>query len=33
MSGPDERGWWRAQVESANPGDDYGFLLDDDPKP
>ncbi|HWZ51579.1 MAG TPA: malto-oligosyltrehalose trehalohydrolase [Granulicella sp.] len=33
MTGPDQRGWWRAQIESANPGDDYGFLLDDDPKP
>jgi maltooligosyltrehalose trehalohydrolase len=33
MSGPDECGWWCAQVESAKPGDDYGFLLDDDPTP
>ncbi len=33
MSGPDECGWWCAQVETAKPGDDYGFLLDDDPKP
>jgi maltooligosyltrehalose trehalohydrolase len=33
MSGPDECGWWRAQVETARAGDDYGFLLDDDPKP
>jgi maltooligosyltrehalose trehalohydrolase len=33
MSGPDECGWWCAQIEAAKPGDDYGFLLDDDPKP
>src|SRR5947209_8277752 len=33
MTGPDECGWWRAQLQSASPGDDYGFLLDDDPKP
>jgi len=31
MSGPDERGWWKAAVEEAGPGSDYGFLLDDDP--
>src|SRR5579862_8048953 len=24
-------GWWRVQIESAGPGDNYGFLLDDDP--
>jgi maltooligosyltrehalose trehalohydrolase len=33
MNGPDECGWWSVQVETAKPGDDYGFLLDDDPKP
>ena len=32
MNGPDERGWWRAIVEQATPGTDYGFVLDDDPK-
>ena len=32
MNGPDERGWWRATVEQAIPGTDYGFVLDDDPK-
>ena len=32
MNGPDERGWWRAAVEQAIPGTDYGFVLDDDPK-
>jgi maltooligosyltrehalose trehalohydrolase len=30
MEGPDEHGWWRAMVEDAGPGSDYGFLLDDD---
>ncbi len=31
MDGPNERGWWRATVEDAGPGSDYGFQLDDDP--
>lgn len=31
MSGPDERGWWRADTAAAGPGADYGFLIDDDP--
>jgi maltooligosyltrehalose trehalohydrolase len=31
--GPDDRGWWEQQVEEAGPGTDYGYLLDDDPKP
>ncbi|HEY4378807.1 MAG TPA: malto-oligosyltrehalose trehalohydrolase [Acidobacteriaceae bacterium] len=31
MEGPDERGWWKALVEDAGPGSDYGFALDDDP--
>ena len=30
MEGPDKRGYWKATVEDANPGDEYGFLLDDD---
>ncbi len=30
MGGPDERGWWKAAIESAGSGSDYGFLLDDD---
>ena len=30
MEGPDDHGVWKAAVEKANPGDDYGFLLDDD---
>jgi maltooligosyltrehalose trehalohydrolase len=33
MAGPDQRGWWKASVEAAGPGSDYGFLLDDDPTP
>jgi maltooligosyltrehalose trehalohydrolase len=33
MAGPDESGWWKVCVESAKPGCDYGFLLDDDPSP
>jgi maltooligosyltrehalose trehalohydrolase len=33
MQGPDDCGWWRTQVEVAGPGTDYGFQLDDDPKP
>ncbi len=32
MLGPDERDWWRLDVEEAGPGTDYGYLLDDDPK-
>lgn len=31
MEGPDERGWWKAAVEDAGPGSDYGFLLGDNP--
>src|SRR5450432_2333890 len=30
VGGPDERGWWKASIEDAGPGADYGFLLDDD---
>ena len=33
MQGPDATGWWSAKVESAGPGTDYAFLLDDDPTP
>jgi maltooligosyltrehalose trehalohydrolase len=33
MNGPDERGWWKAAVESAGPGTDYAFLVEDDPTP
>jgi len=31
MAGPDERGWWKAVVDGAGPGSDYGFAIDDDP--
>ncbi len=33
MSGPNDRGWWRATVNEAANGSDYAFLLDDDPTP
>jgi len=32
MRGPNERGWWSVAVEDAEPGTDYGFVLDDDPQ-
>jgi maltooligosyltrehalose trehalohydrolase len=32
MQGPDENGWWHAQMGSAAAGTDYGFIVDDDPK-
>ncbi|MBB5345434.1 malto-oligosyltrehalose trehalohydrolase [Tunturibacter empetritectus] len=32
LNGPDEHGWWRASVEPARPGTDYGFVIGDDPK-
>ena len=33
MQGPDDRGWWRAAVEQAGPGANYGFMVDADEKP
>lgn len=33
MNGPDDRGWWRLDRESAGAGTEYGFLIDDDLKP
>ena len=33
MNGPLERGWWKLSVETAGPGTDYAFLIDDDPTP
>jgi len=33
MNGPNKRGWWMLHVEEANCGDDYAFLIDDDPTP
>lgn len=32
MEGPDEQGWWRADVSAACAGTDYGFLIDGDVK-
>ena len=32
MQGPDECGWWHADVDAAGPGSDYGFLVNDAPK-
>ena len=31
MEGPQERGWWKACVESAGPGADYAYFIDDEP--
>lgn len=31
MDGPNKRGWWTLDVEEAGCGDDYSFLLNDDP--
>ncbi|HTX75953.1 MAG TPA: malto-oligosyltrehalose trehalohydrolase [Terracidiphilus sp.] len=28
MAGPDEQGWWRAEVEGAGAGTEYGFVVD-----
>jgi maltooligosyltrehalose trehalohydrolase len=34
MAGPDERGWYEADVPGAGPGDDYGYSLDGgEPRP
>jgi maltooligosyltrehalose trehalohydrolase len=27
MAGPDDRGYWHASIDTAEPGHDYGFLL------
>jgi maltooligosyltrehalose trehalohydrolase len=32
MKSVGDRGWWSATVESAGPGTDYGFLLDEESK-
>jgi maltooligosyltrehalose trehalohydrolase len=32
MTGPDERGYWRAEIAGAMAGADYGFLIDGDAK-
>jgi maltooligosyltrehalose trehalohydrolase len=31
MNGPNKRGWWTLQVDEACCGDEYAFLIDDDP--
>ncbi len=33
LEGPNKRGWWHLTVEDAGCGDEYAFLLDDDPTP
>ena len=33
MKGPDSLGYWRAEVQNAKAGTDYGFLIEDDPYP
>lgn len=30
MTGPDQQGWWHAEISDAGPGSDYGFLVDGD---
>jgi maltooligosyltrehalose trehalohydrolase len=32
MQGPDEHGWWKADVDTAGPGTDYGFVIDGEDK-
>jgi len=31
LNGPNKRGWWTLEVPEAGCGDDYAFLIDDDP--
>jgi maltooligosyltrehalose trehalohydrolase len=33
MDGPNKRGWWMLDVPEAGCGDEYAFLIDDDPTP
>lgn len=33
LNGPDSLGYWSIDLQSAEPGTDYGFLIDDDPYP
>jgi maltooligosyltrehalose trehalohydrolase len=30
MTGPDDQGWWRLNVDNAGPGNDYCYLIDGD---
>ena len=32
MAGPDTQGWWRADVDDAGHGSDYGFVIGEDAK-
>jgi maltooligosyltrehalose trehalohydrolase len=32
MNGPDDRGWWNAEIVDATQDSDYGFLVDKDSK-
>ena len=32
LEGPDGRGWWRVDVQSAGPGSEYGFAINEDRK-
>jgi len=32
MAGPDRQGWWRADVDDAGHGSDYGFVIGEDAK-
>ncbi len=33
MKGPNKRGWWGVEVETAACGTNYAYLIDDDPTP
>jgi maltooligosyltrehalose trehalohydrolase len=33
MKGPDAQGCWHLDAAEAEPGTDYGYLIDDDPRP
>ncbi|MES2390253.1 MAG: malto-oligosyltrehalose trehalohydrolase, partial [Acidobacteriota bacterium] len=33
MNGPNKRGWWTLDVEEAQCGDDYAFLVNGDSTP
>src|SRR6185312_5066851 len=32
MAGPDRQGWWRADIDDAGHGSDYGFVIGEDAK-
>jgi maltooligosyltrehalose trehalohydrolase len=32
MHGPNQQGWWHLDVDEAEPGTDYSYLIDDDDK-